>query len=246
MESIILQKKNVEPNFTAKKFIQKLAEYKSDKELDKVDKYFKGNDGVTKAFGVKFRDIFATSETFIQMPLNEIETLLDSDYYEIRMGAVSIMDFQAKHKKTTEVQKKALFDLYLRKHDRLNNWDFVDRGAYNIIGEFLIGKPKDILYKLAKSKNPWERRTSIVSTYAFIKKDQIDETFNIAEILLYDEHELINKAVGSWIREAGKKNNEKLTEFLDKFAPTMPRVTLRYAIEKLDKKQKEHYLKLKK
>jgi 3-methyladenine DNA glycosylase AlkD len=179
------------------------------------------------------------------MPLNEIELLLESEFYEIRMGAVSIMDFQAKHKKTSTERKKEIFDLYLRRHDRLNNWDFVDRGAYNIIGEYLLDKPKEILYKLAKSKNAWERRTSIVSTYAFIKKGQIDETFKIAEILINDEHELINKAVGSWIREAGKKDEQKLTLFLDKFASTMPRVTLRYAIEKLDKNEKDYYLKLK-
>ena len=135
--------------------------------------------------------------------------------------------------------------MYLIRHDRLNNWDFVDRGAYNIIGEYLLNKPKDILYKLAKSKNTRERRTSIVSTYAFIKKGQIDETFKIAEILINDDHELINKAVGSWIREAGKKDEQKLTSFLDKFALTMPRATLRYAVEKLDKSQKEYYLKKK-
>lgn len=139
------------------------------------------------------------------MPLSEINKLLDNEYYEIRMGAVSIMDYQAKSKKTSETRKKELFELYLTRHDRLKNWDFVDRGAYNIIGEYLIDRPKNILYELAKSENPWERRTAIVSTYAYIKKSQVDETFKIAEILVNDEHELINKAVGSWIREAGGK-----------------------------------------
>lgn len=241
----MIQDKNIKSSLTANDFIETLAQYKSDNEYDKVEKYFKGNDGITKPFGVKFRDIFSTAEEFTQMPINEIEILLESEFYEIRMGAVSIMDFQAKHKKTTTERKKELFDLYLDRHNRLNNWDFVDRGAYNIIGEYLIDKPKDILYKLAKSKDTWERRTSIVSTYAFIKKGQIDETFKIAELLINDDHELINKAVGSWIREAGKKDEEKLTAFLDKFATTMPRVTLRYAIEKLDKKEKNYYLKLK-
>ena len=230
---------------TAKQFIKKLAEYKSDSEFDKVKKYFKGNDGTTRAFGVKFGDIFKTAEEFTQMPLEEIELLLESDFYEIRMGAVSIMDFQAKHKKTTDERKKKLFELYLKRHDRLNNWDFVDRGAYNIIGEYLVDKPRDILYKLAKSKNTWERRTSIVSTYAFIKRGQIEDTFAIAEILINDKEELINKAVGGWIREAGKKDKERLTNFLDRYARTMPRVTLRYAVEKLDKQQKDYYLNLK-
>nr|WP_299000082.1 DNA alkylation repair protein [uncultured Allomuricauda sp.] len=136
--------------------------------------------------------------------------------------------------------------MYLSRHDRLNNWDFVDRGSYNIIGEFLMDKPRDILYKLAKSDDIWERRTAMVSTYAFIKKNQLDDTFQIADILINDHEELINKAVGSWIREAGKKDENRLKSFLDKHAKTMPRVTLRYAIEKLDKPTKEYYLNLKK
>ena len=234
-----------QPDFTAESFIEKLSQYKSDEELGKVEKYFKGNDNKTKAFGVKFGDIFKTAEDFAQMPLTEINILLDSDFYEIRMGAVSIMDFQAKHKKTTADRKKELFELYLNRHDRLNNWDFVDRGAYNIIGEYLFDKPREILYQLAKSKDIWERRTAIVSTYAFIKKGQIDDTFKIAEILLNDNEELINKAVGSWVREAGKKDKTKLIDFLNQYAPSMPRVTLRYAIEKLDKQEKDFYLKLK-
>lgn len=232
-------------DLTAEKFIEKLSHFISDDELGKVDKYFKGNDGKTKAFGVKFGDIFKTAEAFVQMPIAEINLMLDSDFYEIRMGAVSIMDFQSKHKTTTENQKKELFDLYLKRHDRLNNWDFVDRGAYNIIGEYLLDKPRDALYKLANSKNIWERRTAIVSTYAFIKKGEIEDTFKIAEILLNDNEELINKAVGSWIREAGKKDKPKLINFLNQFASKMPRVTLRYAIEKLDEQEKDLYLKSK-
>ena len=231
---------------TAVEFIEQLSNFKSDKELDKVEKFFKGDDGKTKAFGVKFGDVFKTAKAFTDMPLDEIEKLLDSDFYEIRMGAVSIMDYQAKHKKTPETRKKELFDLYIRRHDRLNNWDFPDRGAPGIIGEYLIDKPRDILYELAQSEDPWKRRTAIVSTYAFIKKGDVDDTFKIAEILVNDTHELINKAVGSWLREAGKKDEARLRQFLDRHAPTMPRVTLRFAIEKLDKPVKTYYLELKK
>ncbi len=230
---------------TAHQFIQKLATFKNEKELDKVARFFKGNDGVTKAVGVKFGDVFKTAKEFTEMPLEGINKLLDSEYYEIRMGGVSIMDYQAKSKKTSEERKKELFELYLNRHDRLNNWDFVDRGSYNIIGEYLMDKPRDILYQLAKSENIWKRRTAIVSTYAFIKKGQVDDTFKIAEILVYDSEELINKAVGSWIREAGKKDEKRLKGFLDTYAATMPRVTLRYAVEKIDKASRQHYMKLK-
>lgn len=231
---------------TAKEFIKELSKFKSEKELNKAEKFFKGNDGRTISFGVKFGDVFNTAKKFKEMSLEDINKLLDSDYYEIRMGAASIMDFQARDKKVPEERKKELFELYLGRHNNLNNWDFVDRASYNVIGRYLEDKPRDILYKLAKSKDVWERRTAIVSTYHFIKVGDLDDTFKIAEILINDEHELINKAVGSWIREAGKKNEGKLRTFLNKHAPTMPRVTLRYAIEKFDKETKKYYLNLKK
>lgn len=109
-----------------------------------------------------------------------------------------------------------------------------------------MDKPRDILYKLALSKDPWERRTAIVSTYAFIKKGQLEDTFKIAETLTNDDHELVNKAVGSWIREAGKKDQDALIAFLDKHAASIPRVTLRYATEKLDQEIKNHFMGQKK
>lgn len=140
--------------------------------------------------------------------------------------------------------KRDLYDLYLRRNDRLNNWDFVDRGAVSIIGEYLVDKPRNVLYELAKSDDPWKRRTAIVSTHAFIKRDDLKDTFSIAEILIDDPHELINKAVGSWIREAGKRDEQRLRDFLDKHAATMPRVTLRYAVEKFDKDKRKHYMNL--
>ena len=231
---------------TSKIFIEELNKFKSPKELDKVDKYFKGNDKETKALGVKFGDVFKLAKKYENMPLEEINKLLYSKYYEIRMGAVSIMGYRARNKKTSEETKKQLFNLYINRHDRLNNWDFVDRASYDVIGAYLLDKPRDLLYKLAVSKNIWERRTAIVSTYAFIKKNDTADTFKIAEILVHDEEELINKAVGSWVREAGKKDAKKLKDFLNKYAPSMPRVTLRYAIEKLTEDEKKYYLNMKK
>ncbi|GEN70513.1 DNA alkylation repair protein [Chryseobacterium lathyri] len=231
---------------TAAQFIEKLSTFRNEKEIDKVEKFFKGNDGSTKHFGVKFGDVFKTAEEFSALPLKEINKLLDNDFYEVRMGAVSIMSFQAGNKKTSEEKKKELFDLYLQRHDRLNNWDFVDRGARNIIGNYLIDKSRNILYQLAESENPWERRTAVVSTHAFIRKNDVEDTFKIAEILVHDPHELVNKAVGSWIREAGKKNPKRLYDFLDQYAKAMPAVTFSYAIEKLDPEMKEQYKELRK
>ncbi|MBI1768357.1 MAG: DNA alkylation repair protein [Bacteroidetes bacterium] len=207
-------------------------------------RYFRDEDKKNKILGVRMLNIFKLAKQFAQMDLDEIEKLLDSEYYEARMGAVSIMDFQAREKKITAEKRKELFDLYINKHDRINNWDLIDRSAPFVVGGYLFDKPRTILYKLAKSKNVWERRTAIVSTYFFIRQNDLDDTFKIAELLVDDKHDLIHKAVGSWVREAGKRDKLKLLGFLDKYAGVMPRVTLRYAVEKLNPKQKEFYMNL--
>jgi 3-methyladenine DNA glycosylase AlkD len=189
------------------------------------------------------QEIFALAKDQRHMPLSEVDKLLQSKYYEARMGAVSIMDFQAREKSITPAQKKALYDLYLKRHAHINNWDLVDRSAPHVIGGYLADKPRTILTKLAKSKNVWERRTAIVSTWFFIRQNDVSETFRIAALLLKDDHDLIHKAVGSWIREAGKRDPDQLFAFLDKHSKSMPRVMLRYAVEKLNKTRKEYYLK---
>lgn len=229
-------------NCTAEQFILELSRHKNEADVEKMKRFFKGSDKNTTCLGLNMRTVFEIAKKFIEMPLEEIEKLLENNHYEVRMGAVSIMDFQAKKKKTTEEQRQALFELYIRRHDRINNWDFVDRAAPSVIGAYLLDKPKDILYKLARSEDIWERRTAMVSTYGFIKHGHIEDTFAIAEILIHDKEELINKAVGSFIREAGKRDEERLKLFLNEYAATMPRVTLRYAIEKLDKSTKDYYM----
>ena len=231
-----------ELTMTAKLFLSELSAFKTKSQLENVQKYFRDEGVDTRFLGVPMRNIFLLAKKFAQMPLNEIGKLLEDKFYEARMGAISIMDFQARDKKTTTEAKKKLFDLYISKHNCINNWDLVDRGAPYIVGGYLSDKPRKILYKLAKSKNVWERRTAIVATYYFIRQNDVEDTFKIAEILVHDKHDLINKAVGSWVREAGKRDKQKLLGFLDKFAPVMPRITLSYSIEKLDRKLKDIYL----
>jgi len=186
--------------------------------------------------------LFALAKNFSGLNLDEVEALLGNQYYEVRMGAACIMDFQARNKKTTPERKKELFELYIRRHDRIDNWDLIDRSAGYVVGSYLLDRPRAILYKLAKSKDIWERRTAIVSTSFFLRHGDGDDTFKIAEILIDDKHDLIHKAVGSWIREAGKKDKKRLIDFLDNYAAVMPRTMLRYAIEKLEKKQRDYFL----
>lgn len=227
---------------TAKQFISTLTSYQSAEELKK-NKRFYTEEGKDKVLGVRMKTIFDTAKKFMAMPAGEIKKLFASPYYEVRMGAVSIMDFQARRKNITDEEKKILYKLYTGQHDRINNWDFVDRSAPHVVGGYLSDKSRTPLYKLAKSKNVWERRTAMVSTWYFIRQNDLDDTFAIAALLVSDKHEMIHKAVGSWIREAGKRDKKRLLEFLDKYAPVMPRTMLRYAIEKLDKKQKDFYMK---
>jgi len=228
---------------TAKQFLDKLILLQAKSSADN-SQFFRDEDKSNKTIGVRVSSIFGLAKQFSQMSLDEVEKLLDSDYYEARMGAVSIMDFQARNKNVSDTRRKQLYDIYIRRHARINNWDLVDRCAPYVVGGYLFDKDRKQLYKLAKSKNVWERRTAIVATYFFIRQNDVEDTFKIAELLIHDKHDLINKAVGSWIREAGKRDKQKLLDFLNKFAATMPRVTLRYAVEKLDKKEKEKYMNI--
>ena len=194
--------------------------------------------------GVRMGQVFALAKEFMDMPLDEVETILECPFHEMRVGAVSIMDFQARSKKTSDVRRKELFDLYIKRHNRINTWDLVDRSAIWVVGSYLVDKPRKTLYKLAKSKMMAERRTAIVTTLFFIGEDDLDDAYKLAEIMLYDKEDLIHQANGWALRFAGDKDKKQLLKFLDKYAATMPRVTLRYALEKMDKKTKEHYMKL--
>ena len=230
---------------TAKQFIQRLKALSSPEEREKILRYFKNTDG-DQFIGVRMGQLFSLCKEFIDMTPDEIEKLLESKIHEVRAGGCSIMDKQARLKKTSPERRKELYDLYLRRHDRINNWDLVDVCAIYVIGGYLFDKPRKVLYKLARSKNMWERRTAIVSTAYFIRQRDLDDTFKIAEILMKDEEDLVHKATGWMLRFAGDKDKPRLLSFLDTHAPTMPRVALRYAIEKLDRKQRDHYLGLKK
>jgi 3-methyladenine DNA glycosylase AlkD len=230
---------------TAKQFIQRLKTYSSPEEREKTLRYFKNTDG-DQFIGVRMGQVFGLAKEFIDMTPDEIEILLDSKIHEVRAGGCSIMDKQARRRKTTPERRKELYDLYLRRHDRINNWDLVDVCAIHVIGGYLFDKPRTVLYKLARSQNMWERRTAIVSTAYFIRQRDLDDTFKISEMLLKDDEDLVHKATGWMLRFAGDKDPARLLTFLDNHAATMPRVALRNAIEKLNRKQRDYYLNLKK
>ena len=207
----------------------------------------RGDGTATKASAsvrVPKRDIFALAKEFIDMTPADIEMLLYASDHDARVGAVAIMDWQARRKSTSQERRRELFELYLRRHDRIDTWDLVDRAAPHVVGGYLADKPRDPLYELARSNHWWERRSAIVATYFFIRQDDLDDTFAIGDLLADDPHDLVQKAVGGWIREAGKRDRQRLLGFLDRHAASMPRTALRYAIEHLDPATRQHYLNL--
>ncbi len=239
-------------DMNAERFVERLEAHRSPEQLKKYHRYFTFDESQPDAsdqfIGVPMGRVFELAKEFIHMPPDQIEKLLESPIHEVRAGGCSIMSKQATDKRTPESRKKELFDLYLRRHDRINDWDLVDLGAYKVVGSYLFDfdKPRDILYKLARSPNIWERRTAIVSTAHFIRQGDTDDTFKIAEMLLNDDQDLIHKATGWMLRAAGGADHHKLVNFLDIHAATMPRTALRYAIEHFDKEQRTYYLSKKK
>ena len=202
-------------------------------DVDYVARFYKGGDPATEVMGVRMPKVFPIAKTFTALSLDQVEKLLDDNRYEVRMAGVAIMDFQARQKKLDRDHRKALFELYLNRHDRLNNWDFVDRAAPHVIGEYLIDKDRAILDRLARSDDPHERRTALVATHAFIKRGEVSDTFRIAGILAGDTDDYVQKAIGSWVREAGKRDEAALVSYLSAHAERLPKTTMTAATKLL-------------
>jgi hypothetical protein len=232
----------VPTELTADRFVERLTAHRSPDQLRKYERAFRPAEGGDRFIGVRMGQVFALAKEFIELPPAELERLLDSPIHEVRAGALSIMDKQARRKRTPTDRRKELFDLYLRRSDRIDNWDLVDLAAPYVVGGYLAGRPREVLDELARSESPWERRTAIVATGYFIRQGEVDDTFRIAELLAADGHDLVQKATGWMLREAGKRDRRRLLEFLDRHAASLPRTLLRYAIEHLDKDQRAHYL----
>lgn len=227
---------------TAETILARLRTLRSDEERKKYHRYFSFEDDAADTFiGVRMGQVFALAKECVLTPPAEIERLMESDIHEARAAAMSIMAKQYAAKKTTPERRQELFDLYLRRHDRINNWDLVDLAAYYVIGPHLVDRPRDILYRLAKSANPWERRTATLATFSFIRRGQLDDAFAIAELLIDDPEDLVHKAVG-WMLRTADGNRPALNAFLDKHAARMPRIMLRNALEHYAPDERARYL----
>lgn len=181
------------------------------------------------------------AKKFIDLKFLEIEKLLNSKIHEHRL--VSLLILVEKYRKGDEKEKSKVVNIYLKKTRKINNWDLVDLSAYYILGDYLLDKDRKILYKLAQSKNIWEKRIAIISTFAFIRAFEFQDTLKISKILLKDNHDLIHKAVGWMLREVGKRDQTVEENFLMSYYSDMSRTTLRYAIEKFPERKRQFYLR---
>ena len=194
-----------------------------------------------KFLGITVPHIRLVAKQYGHAPLEVVNRLLDSEWHECRMCALLMLVMQ--YKKATEEDKQAIFDLYLSRTERINNWDLVDLSAPGIVGEHLYPcTDRSILYRLAESPLLWDRRIAMVSTLTFIRRGDFNDTFALADKLVTSRHDLMQKAVGWMLREMGKRDIALLRIFLDKHAATMPRTMLRYAIEKMDSAERHDWM----
>jgi len=231
---------------TAANVIQDLDALANPTDASFLQRFFKTGEGEYGAgdmfLGIRVPVVRKVAAAHPLLHLTEIEKLLESPVHEHRLCGVIIM--VERTKRASEDEKRALYELYLRRTDRLNNWDIIDASCRDVVGGYLSDKSRKPLYNLAQSADLWERRIAIVSTWQFIRSGDLKDTFKIAEILLDDRRDLIHKATGWMLREAGKKDEAALKEFLDKHAATMPRTMLRYSLEKLHPEERAYYMRM--
>lgn len=226
---------------TAGAFLAALESLSSGEELRKYKRAFPlARRGRDRFLGVRMSSVFELARASADLSLAEIEALLDSPWHEARAGAVSVMDFQARQATTTATRRRELYELYLRRHDRIDSWDLVDRAAVYVVGGYLADKPRDPLYVLARSPQAYERRTAIVATMYFAGLGDPRDLLEIATLLADDPDESVQKATGWALRSVG---TQALESFLDQCAPRLTRMALRYAVEKLPRGARERYLR---
>lgn len=193
-----------------------------------------------KFLGITVPEQRKIAKKYLEMSLSEIQKLLKDNLHEVRLTALVIL--VTKFENSDEKEKAKIYNFYLKNTNNINNWDLVDLSAPKIIGNYLLNKNRAILYKLTSSKSLWERRIAIVSCYTFIKNKDLVDILKISESLLDDKEDLIHKATGWMLREAGKQNKQLLKEFLERNIAKMPRTMLRYAIEKFSQDERRAWL----
>ncbi len=245
---------------------EELMSLRSPEKAAKLSRFFKTGKGQygegDKFLGIEGPMMKRIVASFADLPLEAVDELISSPWHEVRMCGLLILVGQMKEtckkawtkhhtKAEAESARKRIFDFYLSHTEHINNWDLVDLTCPAIVGEYLIGKSHDTLYHLSESPLLWERRIAMVSTLAFIRLGELEDTFSLASHFLAQQentaapkmHDLMQKAIGWMLREAGKKDERALLQFLDTNASVMPRTMLRYSIERLTPAIRLRYMK---
>ncbi len=224
--------------------ITELKEYADPEKAKHSTRFFKSGKGEygegDQFLGLKVPPMRKVAKKFRGMDLEEVSKLLHNKYHEIRLTAAMLLVYKVE--KGDQQTLEAVTDCYLNNLSGINNWDLVDSSCHKILGPFLENKERDLLYDFARSADLWKKRIAMITCYHFIKQNDFDDALNIAEILVNDDHDLIQKAVGWMLREVGNRDLETEEEFLQKYYQEMPRTMLRYAIEKFDEPLRLKYL----
>ncbi|GAB3524021.1 DNA alkylation repair protein [Emticicia fontis] len=209
----------------------------------------KGQYGEGDVFiGISTPDLRNICKKYPSLLLEDLQVLLNDPIHEYRMAALMILVNQMK--KAKGETQKSIYDFYLRNTKQINNWDLVDASARDIVGYYLFDKDRKILYDMARTNHLWTQRIAIIASWYFINKNQYEDTFRIAEILLSHKHDLIHKAVGWMLREIWKREEvggikaKQVEKFLEKNISQMPRTALRYSIEKMTEERRKYFMTL--
>ena len=234
MKSLLLLEKELRKHATAERARVSVRYFKTGKgEYGEGDQFL----GVAVPFQRTLAAKYAT-----QVTEADISDLLSSPYHEIRLTALFMLNTRFL-KSADQVEAKKWVDIYLSHIHCINNWDLVDSSAPILLGTWLQNRDRRILYQFAKSKNLWKNRIAILSTLAFIRKNELDDLLKLAEIFIHHPHDLLHKATGWMLREGWKRNPQVIEAFLTKFASQMPRTMLRYSIEKMSPTKKKRFMK---
>ena len=232
------------------KLLEQISNHADPSQVEGLMRFFKTGPG-QYGYGDRFLGIKVpvtrgvVKECWSKVSFDDLEECVTSHYHEVRLAALlTLIEIFSHNKKNHGLQQQCV-DFYLSHTDRINNWDLVDLSCYPLLGTWLLDKDRTLLYDLARNgKTMWEQRIGMVSTMQFIRHGETADTYAIAEILLNHKHDLIHKAVGWLLREAGKRDTDKLKAWLEPRCHAMPRTMLRYAIEKLPETDRRHFMAL--
>lgn len=234
------------------RLFEAILSHRDPQQVEGLSRFFKTGKGQygegDKFLGIKvpvIREV--VKQCWSDTSFEDLETCIRSEYHEMRLAALLALVQIYKHAKKDELLQKRCVDFYLAHAEFINNWDLVDLSCYELLGTWLLDKDRTLLYDLARDgKTIWEQRIGMVSTMQFLRHGELDDTYAIAELFLAKPkplHDLLQKAVGWLLREAGKRDEQRLKEWLSTRCLTMPRTMLRYAIEKFSEEERNRFMK---